>query len=151
MPTIKDAVAEGPLTKAERILLQIIRTNPNNIWSGSLEDLEELARWIAWPNHSIALARSDIPKSGNEVLTINSHVQIQPDMNQEPIDTYTFRTVLTALNKLHDTGRIACYSLHKRNYFGAIGQEYVIQQELGLLSPEGQNQADFSLLTPAMT
>lgn len=113
MPSVKTAIAMGPLNPVERKVYQVISSHPKQIFSTTLEDLSELARWCVDPSAAnppeIAQQVSDDLADGSkEPLNINSNVvvRINGQQGEELVETKTFRTIALALASLSDTNRI---------------------------------------------
>ena len=157
MPNIIDSVEKGPLSAPERAVLDAVRTHsPPFVWSTSLEDLFELAKWATYPtSRSIPATMEEYARKreGNNQsdeipmqLDINTKVAVYMGEGRDPKTTYSLRTIMSALSNLHHTGMIWAYKMHKRTHYGAFFAEHQVREALERLSPEGQKKANFTPL-----
>ena len=149
MPSIRDAIVRGPLSQPERAVLDAIDFSSTDIYSTSLEDLAELAlRCIPNSEGRKASLNGDLPS-----LTLNTSLPVLSYKEKRGATTYSLRTIKKALASLAKTNRIWRGKLYfssgdvedpnsrkrqetGRIYYGKIGVEYFIQNELDRLNPE---------------
>ena len=153
VPLIDRALLEGPLSPAERAVLTVVTRNFDYIWSDSLNDLCEIARWTTRPDLkncpelcSASLQKNQsIVKAGEIVLTINCSVTCYAGYshNSPQEDTYTLRTISNALNRLARTKRIWAFELHGRRHYGSKLAYDTVKRKYGELPEEQREEANF--------
>ena len=153
VPLIDQALLEGPLSPAERLVLTVVTTKFGYIWSDSLDDLCEIARWTTRPDlkncpelcPASLQHNQSIVQAGEIVLTINCSVTCYAgyshDSPQE--DTYTLRTISNALNRLARTKRIWAFELHGRRHYGAKSARDMVRSKYDELPDEQKEEANF--------
>jgi hypothetical protein len=157
MPRVEDSIQKGPLSAPERAVLDVVTRNPGFVWSTSLEDLLELAKWATQPTSGSvpftteehqALREGKNPSDCIQTsLDINTKVKVYIEEGREK-DTYSLRTIMSALSNLHHTGRIWAYKMYKRTHYGSFSAENGVKIALARLSAEGQTKANFTPLKP---
>lgn len=156
MPSIQHAVHIGPLSAPERAVLEVVNDHPRFVWSTSLEDLLELAKWATQPKlgspplteleHLQKSRDKNQPWDTDEIqekLTINTRVTVYMGPSRKPQKTYSLRTIMAALSNLHHTGRIWAFKLYRRTHYGAFAAKYWVQNQLDILSDDGRKDANF--------
>ena len=147
MPTVMDAIVQGVLTGTERKILDVLSKHNEYIFSTSLEDLAQLARWC----HDPSSEEPPRPIDLNSSININSKFKIS-----ENISTYTLRTISTALSSLARTDRIWRGELYfgegksknGRIYYGAKGIEKILEEQFRKVSQTKRAATGFKNLTP---
>ena len=153
MPLIERALTEGPLSPAEKAVLDVVTLHPGYIWSDSLDDICEVARWATHPSlkncptlcPASLQNNQSIVKAGLIVLTINCSVTCYSgSTNNAPMeDTYTLRTISNALNRLARTKRIWAFELYGRRHYGAKGTRDTVKRKYDELPDEQREEANF--------
>lgn len=154
MPIIEETIQKGPLSAPERAILDVVSMHsPPFVWSTSLEDILELAKWAAIPASKsvpVTVEEYRANRAGNNLpdipLKITTRVPVYMGKGKEPKTTYSLRTMMSALSRLHRTGRIWAYKMHNRTYYGSFHAEVQVKQALEKLSSEGQETANFTPL-----
>jgi hypothetical protein len=146
LPIIEDLLRTGPLTKAERRVLEAVDMHIGCVWSDSLEDLCEMARYSEAPKMAACpflVIEGDLRKDARSVpgMTINDKVQCQVDGNVVP--TYTLRTISNALDRLARTKRIWAFELHGRKHYGSYGGKPRVLDSIKKLPEEQRDEAGF--------
>ena len=153
MPSIKDAIKEGPLTGAERAILRVIDLNPGWTWTDSLEDLGELARFAVDPaaGRPLPTVKPELaqPLSIDDVITVDTRrSSLFPP---RPKRTLTLRTVKSALYGLAVADRIWTYRLHGQFHWASHkDRKYMdtrIRKKIERLPAEDRKQVNFRSLT----
>ena len=125
MPKIKSVIKADRPFNAEKDMLRVIDDNPYFVWSTSLEDLEELARWMMdrRPHGTLPPERVH-PLYGP--LTLNSRFKVKVlapfGIGGGDFDTPTLRTVRDTLLNLYKQGLICKIDLHG-GYYASFKKE----------------------------
>jgi hypothetical protein len=155
LPLINQALTVGPLTPAEKAVLAVVDRHYDYIWSDSLDDLCEVARWATYPElkNCPELCSQDSEITGQLLkkrvaagLTINSKVFCLSGGGKHPpeVETYTLRTIATALDRLARTKRIWAFELHGRRHYGAKSAKAGVIRTYEDLPKEQRDEARFN-------
>jgi hypothetical protein len=153
MPLIDRALLEGPLSPAERSVLDVVTSHSDYIWSDSLDDLCEMARWATYPRlpKCPTLCPASLQKNQSIVkgdlflYTLNSTVTCYSGGGKSPppTETYTLRTISNALNRLARTKRIWAFELHGRRHYGSKSAYDAVKRKYDGLPEEQREEANF--------
>jgi len=146
LPIIEELLKTGPLTNAEKKVLDAVDKNLAYVWSDSLEDLCELARWAEAPALGVCPALiidGSTDKEARSVpgMTINHKVACEIDGSAVP--TFTLRTISNALDRLARTKRIWAFELHGRKHYGSYGGKPRVLASIQKLPKEQRDEAGF--------
>lgn len=140
MPKIADVIKAPAKLDIDNDLLNVINAHPDYVWSESMEDLSELARWLMDPGawFSVLPEVLSLHPPGKS-LTLNSWLEVkvkgglgrpQPAGASSRIfdrggnrDTPTLRTVRNHLIKLYEDDKIARLLIHQSNYYASKRSE----------------------------
>jgi hypothetical protein len=152
LPRIDDALTKGPLTTAEKRVFDVVENHTDHVWSDTLEDLCEVARWATYPelrncprlvspDHSQLLAEPRILPG----MTINDKVTCLSGGGKHPPEqkTYTLRTVANALDHLARTKRIWAFEIHGRKHYGSYRGKDQVMSRFEKLPQEQRDEAGF--------
>lgn len=127
-------------------MLELVDRHIGYVWSDSLEDLCEMARWLKKPGDKVipwlVIEGDPCPDARSfPGMTINDKVNCQVDGNVVP--TYTLRTISNALDRLARTKRIWAFELHGRKHYGSYGGKARVLDSIKNLPQEQRDEAGF--------